>query len=462
MSSMGMGGGVGGGAAAGAAAGTAVLPGWGTLIGAGLGAVGGFLGSQGGSGGPSDSQLEHFARMNQYNDEQYLYGGMARKLAAIMGPEKARQVLKGTISAQAYDRLFGRASARHDRSDIVDQIKAAEQRLAPYRAGNGNGWNDRKAREAGINTAQEDANLAALREQLMGGSVGAEIKAIEQRLAPFRAERGNGIDDRAAAAAGVNVQQELSRLRELNTMLSYGIDPGQTGTIDSAAFDQMGPGVLGDYQALAAKAEQQGKTALKGYGADTARLMEMARGIESGAQQFGQQERARINTDADRALTSANRLTEGRLIGRGLGASTTLTQGLQSNARAMEEQRQNALGSLGDRQIQMLNQLRGNTMGLAGQRMGGKTSLLLGNQDRTLGYQQQALGVQTNALTAGDMNPWLSRSMGSYVPGMAPSSPSSSATWGNFLTGLGGQVTNLSLMELLRRQGVGGSGGAGG
>lgn len=390
------------GAGSGAAAGSGFgLPGM--LAGGALGAVGNLIGG-GGNEGPSSQQLEAQARANRYTDEEYIYGGMARQLAAILGPEKARQVLQGSMSQDAYSRLFGRAAAPIDRASVESQIKA-----------------------------------------------------IEDRLRPYRAERGNRVDDRAAAAAGINVQSELNRIRELQTMLTTGTDPGQTGTIDGAAFDRMGSGVMGEYDNLTKQATQQGRDALKGYNADTARLLEMARGIEGGAQQYGQQERERINRDSSRALTSANRATESRLMGRGFGASTALTQQLTGNARQMEEARQDALGSLGDRQIGMLNQLRGNTLGLAGQRATGQTGLVLGNQDRTMGFNQQALGLKTNLLSGSVTNPWLSRSTGSYVPGLAPSQPSSSANWGNWLTGLGGQAFNIGAMDWMRQNGIGGT-----
>jgi hypothetical protein len=376
------------------------------IAGAGTSLLGGLIGG-GGSNGPSSDERNAQAVASRYADEEVLYGGMARQLAAILGPEQARQVLRGSMSSQAYERLFGRAGGAVDQTATRNQIREIEDRLRPYRSGG-----------------------------------------------------GNGISDRAAAAAGINVQEELNRLRELQSSLTTGTDPGQRGTIDSAAFDQMGPGVAGQYDALATRAGEQGNEAIRGYSADTQRLLGMSRDIEGGAQEYGNQERVRINRDSDRALTSANRATESRLIGRGLGASTALTQQLTGNARQIEETRQDALGNLGDRRIQMLNNLRGNTLNLAGQRLGGQTSLLLGNQDRTLGYQQQALGVRTNALTSGTTNPWLTRSTGAYTPGLAPAQPSQSASWGNFLASLGGQAFNAGGMEILRRNGFGGQSNA--
>lgn len=373
------------------------------IAGVGSSLLGGLVGG-GGSSGPSSDERNAQALSNRYADEEYLYGGMARQLAAILGPEQARAVLRGSMSSRSYERLFGRSGGAVDRTAVQSQIREIEDRLRPYRSGG-----------------------------------------------------GNGINDRPAAAAGINVQEELNRLRELQSSLTTGTDPGRRGTIDSAAFDQSGPGVAGQYDALATRAGEQGNEAIRGYSQDTQRLLGMSRDIEGGANEYGNQERVRINRDSDRALTSANRLTESRLIGRGLGNSTTLGAMLGGNARNIEETRQDALGNLGDRRIQMLNQLRGNTLNLAGQRASGQTSLTLGNQDRTLGYQQQALGVRTNALTGGATNPWLSRSTGQYTPGLAPTQPNQSASWGNFLASLGGQAFNAGGMELLRRQGFGGN-----
>lgn len=382
-------------AVSGAATGTSLSPGWGSVIGGALGAVGGLLGG-GGDTGPSSQEREAAARASQYTDEQYLYGGMARQLAAMLGPEEARRIIQGSLSQDAYGRLFGRASGPADMAK-VDQ----------------------------------------------------ELADLNAKLAPYRAERGNKVDDRAAAAAGIDPKALLSRIRELETMKLTGVDPGMKGTIDSAAFDQMGPGMMQAYQQMIGDARTQGAATLGRFGAQTNELMRQGRGVEQGAMDFGKSEAARINRDADRALTGLNRQTQAQMMGRGFGASTALTQALAGNTRSIQESKNDALGQLGDAQIRLLTGIRGNNLSMLGNRMGVGTQLDLSNQDRVMGMQQNAAGLKTNLLTGGVTNPFLSRSTGAYVPGLSQGQPSQTAQWGNLLSGMGGQMFGYGIRGLM-------------
>jgi hypothetical protein len=154
---------------------------------------------------------------------------------------------------------------------------------------------------------------------------------------------------------------------------------------------------------------------------------------------FGQGERNRINRDYDRATTGTGRLIESRLLSRGLGTSSVLGNQLSGNTRRMEEGRQDELGRLGDRQIAMNMQMGGNALSLLGDRMGGRTQLAMGNQDRVAGYRQNALGLETQVLTGNAMSPGSQLARGNYVPGVSPSAAAGS-TWGNALGAMGGMM----------------------
>ncbi len=366
------------------------------LIGGGLSLAGGLLGGE--DKGPSQSQLDFNAQRTERTDQGYLNAGMARQLAAVLGPTEARRFLQGTLPREQFDRLFGRSGGAIDRTAIQRERDTLAGQLAPYRTGTGNGFKDREAYAAGVDTAKASA-----------------------------------------------------RLRELESMLSTGQDPGAVGEIDSAAWDAQGPGVYSEYQNLATQAGQQGQQVIDQYGRDTKQLLGMSRGVEGLANQYGRGEAERINRDYSRDLVGSNRLTQGTLLGRGLGSSTILTQQLGANAQRNQEGRERALSDLGNRQIDRKMSARGDTVRLLGGRLSGGTQLQMGNQDRTLGMQQQALGLKTNLLTGSTTNPWLGRSTGSYNPGIAPQSQGTD--WGNAITGIGSSLLGYGLNNLANGSG---------
>ncbi len=373
------------------------------LIGGGLSLAGGLLGG-GGNQGPSQSQLDYNAQRTERTDQGYLNAGMARQLAAVLGPAEAKKYLQGTLPRDQFERLFGRSAGAIDRTAVQTERDRLTSQLAPYRTGTGNGFKDREAYAAGVDTAKASA-----------------------------------------------------RLRELDAMLASGQDGGAVGELDSAAWDAQGPGVFGEYQDLATQAGQQGQQVLDAYGGDTNRLLGMARGNEAIASQYGRGEAERINRDYDRSLKGNNRSTEATLLGRGLGASTTLTNQKRANTMRNEEGRQGALGALSKSQVDRRMAARGDTIRLLGGRLAGGTQLQMGNQDRTLGMQQQALGLKTNLLTSGATNPWLGRSPGaSYTPGIAPAQQRTD--WGNTIGGIGGTLLGYGLNNLANGSSGGGLG----
>ena len=66
-----------------------------------------------------------------------------------------------------------------------------------------------------------------------------------------------------------------------------------------------------------------------------------------------------------------------------------------------------------------------------------------------MGLRQQAAGLKTNLLTGGITHPFLSRSTGSFVPGLSQGQPSQTAQWGNLLGGVGGQMFGYGMRDLM-------------
>lgn len=358
-----------------------------------FGAIGGVAGAAIGAQANKDvakSQIQAGREQRDF-DLSNLNVGMARQLALFYGPDKAESILRATLPRDQVDRLIGRSKDPAAQRANADEI------------------------------AQIDASLAKYSKSGLygGGKAGVNATPVVR------------YDKAAAKQAGVDIDSLLARRKDLANNAEV---PGQ---LDLEAYRTLGPGILGQYDQLTDQATRESGQALNAWDLDTNRLLGQSREIERQAQNFGESERTRINRDADRSLKGVNRLTEARLMARGLGASSVLGNQLASNARSNLEGRQDALGQLGDRQIQLRTGLMGNTLGLDTQRSGGRQSLLLGGQDRAAGFRQQALGLNTNLLSGGGLNPWLARSTGSYFSGASPSG-AAGQTWGNALSALGG------------------------
>jgi hypothetical protein len=287
-------------------------------------------------------------------------------------------------------------------------------------------------------------------ESMLRGSLGSDQfgKLFRDDAAKGRASRLSELDgiikqygtnSRAARAAGV----DLAAARRERSQLQAAVKSDPTDALDQSDFRQMGPGILSQYSGLADQAEREGASNMQRYDRDSDLLTQQARGIEGMARNFGAGERSRINRDFNDTMASTNRLTESRMLARGLGASTLLSQQLGGNARQLERGRQDALGSLGDRQIGLQTQLAGNTMGVLGGRLGGRQALTMGNQDRVMGMRRGVIDTRAQAASGNIANPWLSRST-NYNPGTSPSA-ASGATWGAALSGIGGNILGQSL-----------------
>lgn len=349
-------------------------------LGLGGSLLGGLFGS---SGAKKQAQAELQAAREQREFLQNNFDtSQAMSAFGVLGPQQAEALLRA-LPAGTWESLFGRPAANP--SFTADQQRSLDdinRRLALPTTPIGPG---------GRPVARVAASALA--------GVGATITPEERRA--LEAQR----DALITAAGG----------RE-----------GRTGRLDLDALRGMGPGVID---------EMRGVKDL--YDAQTSGLMGRARSIEEGALGFGEQERARINREMDRALTSANRLTESRLIGRGLGSGTLLTGAMSANARNIEDSRQDALGSLGDRHINLLTGIRGNALNLASARSDGSANLA-----------SAPINTRLQFLTGGIMNPWQQRDTSQLFPGVS-SSGTGQQVWGNMLSGMGGQFANLGMMGML-------------
>lgn len=219
------------GAAGGAAIGTAVMPGWGTAIGAGIGLLGGLFG-----GGPDDA--------SQYREQlQKLAAGYGSREAPQIGyvDQAGRSSLVGnraSLIAQLEARARGEApsAAALQMRDAMDRASAAQASAAAGAGGRGvnagaayrNAADNvaaiqmQGARDTSTLRAQEQANAEG-----MLGSVINQGVASDNQMAMFNTDQNN-------QAAYRNMMSKLQM---------YGINDEATLRALSAAMGGAGPGL---------------------------------------------------------------------------------------------------------------------------------------------------------------------------------------------------------------------------
>jgi len=241
--------------------------------------------------------------------------------------------------------------------------------------------------------------------------------------------QGASVTRNTRGRANPQLDSLLARKAELEKLAEG--DPGKTGEMNPDVFKTAGPGIVGEMGQLADQ-----------YRGQTAGMVRASQGIEAGVRGFGDQERKRISVESDRALTSANRAVESKLIGRGLGNSTVLTGAMTANARAIGEQKDNALGSLNDRQINTLTGLRSNQLGLMERRAAGQMSM-----------DQAPINTKLQLFTGGIANPWVNRDTSQFVSSASPGGAMASSV-GNMLAAGGGQMGNLAMLGYMKQAGI--------
>lgn len=318
-----------------------------------------------------------------------------QQLVTQLGPERGLAIWKSFTTPDVRDQVLGRAAR------------------AP-------GFND----EQKTKLADIDKQIADIRNTpaaRMG--VGTARDRLNQRLTELQAERA----DLLKAAGG---------------------DPGIAAMVTEDQIKALGPGLVGQYEDLAANAEKTGTSNLSRYDATTADLSRQAQDIERYAANYGQQERSRINRDSERSLKEANRASSAALMSRGLGASSALTDAYRGNADYNTRAREDALGNLSDRQIALGTGLKTGTLGVASSRAAGRDALALGGQDTARQMRLGSLNYQSGVLSSQSQNPWLDANTTQYFPGVSPSA-SALGTFGSGLTGAGSTLAGYGLQSYL-------------
>jgi len=379
---------------------------WAMVVGAGASLAGSAMSANSASKAAS-SQLKA-EKENRLFDQKNLNQGMARYLAAMLGPAEAEKYLKSSMGADQYRDLFRDPDATKRTTALADQIK------------------------------QIDANLAKY-----GKPATTRVGRTSNGLGERTIEVPESWDRERAKADGIDIQALLDQKKQLTNTLQNEAKGIPGDALDLEAFRNLSPGVADQYAKLTEQARTEGAGNLMRFDQDSGRMMQSARAIEGQARNFGKGERARINADFADTLAGTNRLTEAKLMARGLGSSTVLGQQLGGNARQLERGRQAELGALGDRQIGLLTSLAGNTLNLDQARSSGRLGLNMASQDRVMQNQRGEADFRASVFSGAQTNPWLSRSTQQYFSGASPSA-ASGATWGNTLGAMGGTLIGQS------------------
>lgn len=170
--------------------------------------------------------------------------------------------------------------------------------------------------------------------------------------------------------------------------------------------------------------------------------------LNRGLDQYGTQERARINREADQATTAANRRAELQVGRMGVGAGSLLPAFQTRNSTAINQGRDDALGRLNDSAI-----LQRTNLGAARstQRAGLDTAF----QDRSLGLAMDPINYQRQVFGGPQFNP---SNTSQYFGGQSGTA-GALGTFGNSAAALGGlAATNPQLFGGGAARGAAGSG----
>lgn len=270
--------------------------------------------------------------------------------------------------------------------------------------------------------------------------------AQRARLAEIDAAIANGGRSQADGLAGAlpwsgsnrnanSAAQVSERLKSLQAerdalIRAAGGRAGTTGLLNIDAGDN-GPGLIQQLKGLAGEREATNNS-----------LLADATDIETMIAGYGKGQEERIRRDSERSLTGSNRLARAALMGRGLGAGTSYTGAIERNARSANESMSDQLSALGDRQIQMRSAAAGDKLNL-------RSNLA----SELLRFKSQPINAEMGFATSNIQNPWLGVDTTQYVSSASPGA-NSGAVWGNLLSGLGGQASNLGMMGYLNGQGI--------
>lgn len=310
------------------------------------------------------------------------------------------------------------------------RTQGPEKGLATWRAGT-----DRRIVQQVLGRAAEVAHASP--EQM------AQIVELNKQIDGLKANGGKNMYGQANSSAGRTNLAAIAQLEAQrdNLVKETGAHPAIQGLLDEGQIKQMGPGLAGEYTALADEAGKTNQRNLSTFDNQTTALDRQSRDIERYASRWGQGQESRIRRDSERSLSNANAAANAALTSRGLGASSALTDAFGGNAEANQRATSDALGTLSDQQLSIGTGLRTGRLGMASSRASGRESMMVGGQANQQGLRVGALNVQQSALL-GDTP---------YYPGSG-ASPSGAAmqSAGNSLAAGGSAIAGYGLQDYLR------------
>ncbi len=194
----------------------------------------------------------------------------------------------------------------------------------------------------------------------------ARIAEIQARMAELGGSRGQGFlgrssgESRAQQNRSVNNPEYKMLEAELQS-LTESVKNAQPGIVNGAELDAFAGNLpSAQYGKIADQAQATGLGQLGRYDSETDAMRRELAG-------YGDAERKRIEADAQRSLTSANRQAMLALGRQGAGSSSLLGSTLAGNAGNVFERKNSMLGGLNDRIIgQRLNLTQGRSAGRLG------------------------------------------------------------------------------------------------
>ena len=427
---------------------------WESIIGGGLGLLGGLLG-----GDAAESQAgANRDTMMALLQKQYGYGNDARmRMAGELYGDGALQYLFNTSKPEDFDSFFGSGA-------VTYYGTPADQRGQPRQQSQQGG------EDPGSSFARTISGKSALDAFKDNGfhnwfakQYGRWPSAQEVQSAYNSVQNGSGLgaggdtqsdqfDPTALDKYGKQYQGKRGILGELGDLADYG--------------EQQGLGILSGYD--------QGMTdTMRGYddavatAKDTRGIDTMAAGLEDMAGQWGKGREKIIDEDADRARQGADQRAIARLGAMGFGNSTLVGNQLASNAMESNRNVARAKQDLGEAQIDrqmgarqyrtgLMDSNKTRLLGAMGARNAafgglqqGRTALQTDNLNRNIGMRQQPINTKLAINQSPLMNPGMNINTASfYTPSGAGSTQSA---FGGFLGNLGGQMFgNAQLEQLLK------------
>lgn len=434
---------------------------WAAVAGAGVGLLGSVLGG---------NAAEDQANANQQNQrallgQQYGYGrqAMARGAGQLYGGG-GLQYLYNTMSPEDFDAQFGQGA------HAFQGMNAQQQTAARAGTAGTQGQGDPRLRDALNQQLQE-----AQRRQASGEGSFQTVRDLQQRIAGL-------------GAAGTSGTQGFDASSLDNYSAQFG---GQRG-------------IIGEQQDQATQAEGEGNNVLSGFDQSTGRLNDLYQqtlgdydtgtnsllgqyqsnfndqarrgsGLESMASDWGRGAEESATSDAQRALTGANQVAQGRLAASGLGNSTLVANQLSGNASesarnlantklAIQQGRLGAQMGARNQTNQTLGGIQGQQAGAMGQRLAGRTSLQTDNlnmqnsrsnartgiQDanlnRNIGLRSAPLNTRLAMLQSQIMNPGMNINTSSFYTPSGQGSTQSAL--GGFLGNIGGGMYGQGLSNI--------------